>query len=916
MRAKQRRHTISSLVGLLAVAAFIVACGPDNADEVLQLVPTVSRDLAENLDAGDDRELAEFGRTFGFHNLSFAYWEMINAYNVASDAEAARVDGIVGPMLARMPAAFSTYPSAGHVRDLAAKWNSMTIAQRRDTARKRVQIVKFENRDDPDAQERMLLELIDLWRKEPSPFLDSSVAYAAYYDLLTRLGRDNEAVALLPRAIDELLSIDLHGSACVLIGIQMSSAVADDDRAVLDIFDRGVRIARHCRPDQEARLLGMVGRYYARGGRFTMAHESWDAALELSARPGGQGNEIRYFYDLVAMHASLGCWAVVATELQQQGVLERRARKYLRADVDIWLRRIGGIRMRYHAGIGDLEQARRDFVALREAMKDSPVGDVELLMLNWSNILIAVGRYDEARPVVAEGIGRCSAARLSELPVFFLNLARIEYGVGHNDSCRVALDRFERHKSIGGVRPSHLIAHDVLRARLALAKHDAAAYARWVERAAMRAKEVLETTEATPQGYLGTGVTDLRGFLRGRVADDPDAAFALELNWRRSSESLGGRQVAGGRHPFSACIDIAGAGGTGAWRTQLARHLDRLRRLGAVHCVFAVGENSVSRWTARDGVITFNEIDVSPAQLGEMVMQARLELVESRESRPALEKLSVILLPPNVGNEADGARPLVLITPDGPLSDLPFEALSVAGSMVEPLISRADVAYVRGMPESALPSVARPGLVISDPLAAPALIRRHPALRRALDHGREEAAHLVHVDSSARLFEGEAATEAAVLKHWSDAGYIYFATHVLRDPELPYLSFIPMSPDPGNERHETYAIDISDIRAADLSHCELVVLSGCSSGSGYQDRRARGPALADAFLDARCGAVVETFWDVEDEAAATFMRDFIDSWAGEGVSPLRALCDVRRRWLKAGAEPVVWAGYTISLNRL
>src|SRR5512134_3385691 len=62
MRATQRRHAISSLAVMLAAAAFIVACGSDNTDEILRLVPTVSPDLAANLHAGDDRELAEFGR--------------------------------------------------------------------------------------------------------------------------------------------------------------------------------------------------------------------------------------------------------------------------------------------------------------------------------------------------------------------------------------------------------------------------------------------------------------------------------------------------------------------------------------------------------------------------------------------------------------------------------------------------------------------------------------------------------------------------------------------------------------------------------------------------------------------------------------------------------------------------------------
>jgi CHAT domain-containing protein len=73
--------------------------------------------------------------------------------------------------------------------------------------------------------------------------------------------------------------------------------------------------------------------------------------------------------------------------------------------------------------------------------------------------------------------------------------------------------------------------------------------------------------------------------------------------------------------------------------------------------------------------------------------------------------------------------------------------------------------------------------------------------------------------------------------------------------------------------------------------------------------------LAEAFLDAGCAAVVQTYWDIDDQQAAAFMRDFIDAWAGQGLSPLRAINEVRRAWVEAGADPSIWAGYSIVLNR-
>ena len=58
------------------------------------------------------------------------------------------------------------------------------------------------------------------------------------------------------------------------------------------------------------------------------------------------------------------------------------------------------------------------------------------------------------------------------------------------------------------------------------------------------------------------------------------------------------------------------------------------------------------------------------------------------------------------------------------------------------------------------------------------------------------------------------ATKPHLFELWEQAPFLYAAAHFVRDPEVPYLTFFPMTPPPGAYRPDAAYLDIDDIRAA------------------------------------------------------------------------------------------------------
>src|SRR5262249_1925440 len=140
-----------------------------------------------------------------------------------------------------------------------------------------------------------------------------------------------------------------------------------------------------------------------------------------------------------------------------------------------------------------------------------------------------------------------------------------------------------------------------------------------------------------------------------------------------------------------------------------------------------------------------------------------------------------------------------------------------------------------------------------------------------------------------------AATKDRLLSQWEALRFLHFASHVVRDPDDPYLTFIPLASDAARNPHAS-RLDLLDIRSADLSRCDLLVLSAWAAGSRVALSPSYAvPSLATAFSDAGARAVVHTLWNVREETAREFTTRFADAALGEGRPPLAALSRVSRQ---------------------
>jgi CHAT domain-containing protein len=215
---------------------------------------------------------------------------------------------------------------------------------------------------------------------------------------------------------------------------------------------------------------------------------------------------------------------------------------------------------------------------------------------------------------------------------------------------------------------------------------------------------------------------------------------------------------------------------------------------------------------------------------------------------------------------------------------------------------------------------------VADPaLSAP--VRRRFAIATRLDQAVAEARLAATLWPDARLLTGAEAEKSAVLEAWRQAPCILIAAHLVRAPDPPFLGFIPLAanrhgtverleePYTGSPADLDDSLDPGDVRALDLSGCDLVVLSACASGAPDLSAKRVAPSFGDAFLDAGARATLQTLWPVADDQARAFVTGFLRASAG-GLDPVRALGETRRAAL-ADAEgrrhPSVWAAWSVGI---
>ncbi len=724
-------------------------------------------------------------------------------------------------------------------------------------------------------------------------------------------GNRDERHRLLRSALDRARRLGESVMICQYLGeVGYQHRLAGSTDSMFACYLEGIALAdRHRIPEQAARIRLFLASHYLSEGRLAVAADLVREAQEVCRRFRGGPHEVRAVLQAMNRFADLGCWQIVRRLSQRLPVLLRALE---RTQHDFEQRRYSLDRRGWEgqmlAAEGQYEAAAQIFSDLRHEVRIVHGREgYGSLLADRAEALLGAARHREALAAVDEGLSYVdsfhvtySGGRLA------LVRERAALALGESNLASTALEDARRRAAEDELVPaSRAFGHDALEARIAAGRGDAAQAHRILRRSYQRLRDYSSSLEPGPQSYLSLHeVAELREVAHELLVTQPEGAYRFELDWR----SLPGRF---GRSPEVESHRLDRSSST---RDPGNRPF--------IHLVYGSIGKRLVRWTSNAGEVRREVLAVDSEETDRLVDRT-MELVAAdpgaidapmpEELRALCVRLGELLLPPEV---RDGSTSRVLVSAEGSLARLPFEALDAgAGGEYEPLLARHDVAYARTVP--ARPGKTRDGSTV---VLVGVENRRSPARPSGT------LAPLVAVESEAsraiarlpggRILKSTEVSKQALLSSWSRASILYVAAHLVRDPEAPLLCYFPITFGARRHRLDDTYLDLRDVRSTDLAGCELVVLSSCASGEPYVVGGRSGPSMADALLDAGAESVIHTRWRVRDERAAVVAPGLAEVWSQGKGDPWTRWSAARRavaRGLDGYFHPFDWAAWSVTI---
>ena len=288
----------------------------------------------------------------------------------------------------------------------------------------------------------------------------------------------------------------------------------------------------------------------------------------------------------------------------------------------------------------------------------------------------------------------------------------------------------------------------------------------------------------------------------------------------------------------------------------------------------------------------------------------------------------------------------IIISPDGVLSNIPFETLSYKKGI---LIDSVDVSYVPSLSVLHLMHNRSNSEVVEKDLFAVGAVDygRYMADSTVKDRGfplkrgNERAAVIAEmgnikwnflsgtdeeVQNVATLFPGRSnvlkGTQASerTLKEMDKRGelknyrYLLFSTHGLYVPPQPELSSILLRPDdtPSNGRYEYNGyITVGEWMGYHLNS-DLVYLSACESGLGKFQAGEGIVGIPYGLTIAGNKSTVMSLWNIGDRFAADFTTEFF-ARLSQGKTPKTALNETKREYMsdRRYGNPSIWSAFLL-----
>lgn len=901
-------------------------CGGNSEEEWFELAPGLSPETASHLMADDAESFAAYAGAEGILPLLKARSACLGALaGAGSTEEYCRTMEIFHPILVKICDALGDiYFCPEYRRDLLF-WRALP-PERSYSLRlfdsDCAGILGDEKLTPPEKEIRFHAAL-DTLQKVDYPIGTARTRHDLSVLLMTT-GRTDECIEHLRSALREAENAGLRASICQAAGTlaQVLYKERQYDEAIAGL-EKGLRIARESRlPGQASRLLSVYAIYYWAEGRFALASDFFRQAREICREYKGGYFEISPLVHTMQIHAAFECWEMNENLLPRAKMLLRSAESEERG-LGLSMNRLSvrEIEARTLLALGRFEDAEEVYARIREEGRDLPFPDRPYTHFFHIKGLIEADRPDAALVAVEEAVRSAEESpRTPWLPLYRLLEARAHHALGDSRSAEKALALFE--ESSGGPESMEYltaISYYPLKAMLLDKAGDRNGAVEALGEGLRSVQSALSGGDGSAEAYLNLDRSSpLRNALHDLLGTDARVGYGVELLWRELYRTVGERGI-GKIEPDTNLEALP--------RSIADRTLEKLADRDALHLLYQVRGKQIFRYSASRAGIRCDTLLPGMREVqkmaGRVVREMGRDPGESASTIPDelcihLRSLAEILLPEEIVRPT-GKRREIFITGDRFLTLFPFETLNVGEEGYTPLLATGDVAYLRGGAAGWLPEAGGgPGVVVADPKVAAGILRSYPLLADLARTG-DEGKMVADLAPGSLFFAAESATEENLFSAWENAPFLYLAGHVIRDPQAPYVTFLPMAPPEGENDPAAGCLDIEDIRAADLSRCALVVLSGCASGAPFVAREAAAPSLGDAFLDAGARAAVQTFWRVRDDQAAELMSRFIAQWQGEGRSPVEALLAARRAMLEGPdgiVHPFGWAAYTIKLNGL
>jgi len=307
------------------------------------------------------------------------------------------------------------------------------------------------------------------------------------------------------------------------------------------------------------------------------------------------------------------------------------------------------------------------------------------------------------------------------------------------------------------------------------------------------------------------------------------------------------------------------------------------------------------------------------------------EAMRVTDSREVARALGARLVDPIAAALAGKSR--LLVSPDGALALLPFEALVTRDGRV---LDRYRVSYVQSLSVLALVNARTRGAQAAGSeraLFAMGAARyddrgaRTEGAHRAYDrlgltwHDLPGAAREIETVShvfaapAADVLTGEQATETRLRALDADGRlaryrYLLFAAHGYLSTDAPALSALVLGVDPSDPTSDGY-VTVAEWVGFRLAS-ELIVLSACETGVGREIQGEGIMGLPFALFVAGNRNALLTLWPVNDASTAELMRLFFER-VRAGVPHADALAAAKRTLAKDPryAAPAHWAGFVL-----